>query len=118
MGAGHDGAARELERRLEAEGHEAKIIDFLDCCPFGIGWFIKWSYLLQLRFAPWSYDLTYRLWYKLPSSWGFIVRLDTFVAGRRLRKAIRKSDAEEGLAPGPGGDLPHRLRGPPALGPP
>ncbi len=94
MGAGHDGAARELARRLEAEGHEAKIVDFLDCCPFGIGWFIKWSYLLQLRFAPWSYDLTYRLWYKLPSSWGFIVRLDTFVAGRRLRKAIRKSDAD------------------------
>lgn len=94
MGAGHDGAARELARRLEAEGHEAKIVDFLHCCPFGIGWFIKWSYLLQLKFAPWSYDLTYRLWYKLPSSWGFIVRLDTFVAGRRLRKAIRKSDAD------------------------
>ncbi len=94
MGAGHDGAARELKRRLEAEGHEARIVDFLDCCPFGIGWFIKWSYLLQLRFAPWSYDLTYRLWYKLPSSWGFIVRLDTFVAGRRLRKAIRRSDAD------------------------
>jgi processive 1,2-diacylglycerol beta-glucosyltransferase len=94
MGAGHDGAARELKRRLEAEGHEARIVDFLDCCPFGIGWFIKWSYLLQLKFAPWSYDLTYRLWYKLPSSWGFIVRLDTFVAGRRLRKAIRESDAD------------------------
>ncbi len=94
MGAGHDGAARELVRRLESEGHEASIVDFLDCCPFGIGWFIKWSYLLQLRFAPWSYDLTYRLWYKLPSSWGFIVRLDTFVAGRRLRKAIRASDAD------------------------
>ena len=94
MGAGHDGAARELESRLEVEGHEARIVDFLDCCPFGIGWFIKWSYLLQLKFAPWSYDLTYRLWYKLPSSWGFIVRLDTFVAGRRLRKAIRESDAD------------------------
>lgn len=94
MGAGHDGAARELARRLESEGHEARIVDFLDCCPFGIGWFIKWSYLLQLRFAPWSYDLTYRLWYKLPSSWGFIVRLDTFVAGRRLRREIRRSDAD------------------------
>jgi UDP-N-acetylglucosamine:LPS N-acetylglucosamine transferase len=94
MGAGHDGAARELARRLESEGHETRIVDFLDCCPFGIGWFIKWSYLLQLRFAPWSYDLTYRLWYKLPSTWGFIVRLDTFVAGRRLRKAIRESDAD------------------------
>jgi UDP-N-acetylglucosamine:LPS N-acetylglucosamine transferase len=94
MGAGHDGAARELARRLGSEGHETRIVDFLDCCPFGIGWFIKWSYLIQLRFAPWSYDLTYRLWYKLPSSWGFIVRLDTFVAGRRLRRAIRESDAD------------------------
>jgi UDP-N-acetylglucosamine:LPS N-acetylglucosamine transferase len=94
MGAGHDGAARELKRRLEAEGHEARIVDFLDCCPFGIGWFIKWSYLLQLRFAPWSYDLTYRLWYKMPSSWGFIVRLDTFVAGRRRRRAITDADAD------------------------
>ncbi len=94
MGAGHDGAARELKRRLEAEGHEARIVDFLDCCPFGIGWFIKWSYLLQLRFAPWSYDLTYRLWYKMPSSWGFIVRLDTVVAGRRLRRAITETDAD------------------------
>jgi UDP-N-acetylglucosamine:LPS N-acetylglucosamine transferase len=94
MGAGHDGAARELARRLESEGHATRIVDFLDCCPFGIGWFIKWSYLIQLRFAPWSYDLTYRLWYKLPSTWGFIVRLDTFVAGRRLRRAIRESDAD------------------------
>jgi UDP-N-acetylglucosamine:LPS N-acetylglucosamine transferase len=94
MGAGHDGAARELARRLESEGHVTRIVDFLDCCPYGIGWFIKWSYLLQLKFAPWSYDLTYRLWYKMPSTWGFIVRLDTVVAGGRLRKAIRESDAD------------------------
>lgn len=94
MGAGHDGAARELARRLEAEGHEARIVDFLDCCPFGVGWFIKWSYLVQLRFAPWTYELTYRLWYKLPSTWGFIVRLDTVVAGRRLRRAIADADAD------------------------
>lgn len=94
MGAGHDGAARELKRRLEAEGHEARIVDFLACCPFGIGWFIKWSYLLQLRFAPWTYELTYRLWYKMPSTWGFIVRLDTFVAGKRLRHAIEDTDAD------------------------
>lgn len=94
MGAGHDGAARELRRRLVADGHEVGIVDFLDCCPFGIGWFIKWTYLLQLRVAPWSYELTYRLWYKMPSTWGFIVRLDTFIAGRRIRKAIARSDAD------------------------
>src|SRR4051812_18726098 len=94
MGAGHDGAANELRARLERQGHEARVVDFLDCCPFGIGWFIKVTYLLQLRIAPWSYDLTYRLWYKLPSTWGFIVRLDTFVAGTRLRRAITETDAD------------------------
>src|SRR6476661_7608502 len=94
MGAGHDGAANELRARLERQGHQVRIVDFLDCCPFGIGWFIKVTYLLQLRIAPWSYDLTYRLWYKLPSTWGFIVRLDTFVAGKRLRRAITETDAD------------------------
>jgi UDP-N-acetylglucosamine:LPS N-acetylglucosamine transferase len=94
MGAGHDGAANELRKRLEAQGHAVTIIDFLHCCPFGIGWFIKWSYLVQLRVAPWSYELTYRLWYKMPSTWGFIVRLDTFIAGKRIRRAIVETDAD------------------------
>ncbi len=94
MGAGHDGAANELRRRLEAQGHTVRIVDFLHCCPFGIGWFIKWTYLVQLRVAPWSYELTYRLWYKMPSTWGFIVRLDTFIAGKRMRRAIVDTDAD------------------------
>ncbi len=94
MGAGHDGAANELRKRLEAQGHTVKVVDFLHCCPFGIGWFIKWSYLVQLRVAPWSYELTYRLWYKMPSTWIFIVRLDTFIAGRRIRREIKDADAD------------------------
>lgn len=94
MGAGHDGAANELRRRLQAQGHEVDVVDFLDCCPFGIGWFIKVTYLMQLQWAPWSYELTYRLWYKMPSTWGFIVRLDTLVAGRRLRRAITDMNAD------------------------
>ncbi len=94
MGAGHDGAAHELRKRLEAQGHTVRVIDFLHCCPFGIGWFIKWSYLVQLRVAPWSYELTYRFWYKMPSTWTFIVRLDTFVAGKRIRRAITEMDAD------------------------
>lgn len=94
MGAGHDGAARELQQRLRRSGHVAEVVDFLECCPFGIGWLIKWSYIAQLRFAPWSYELTYRLWYKLPSTWGFIVRLDTLVAAKRLQRAIERLDAD------------------------
>ena len=49
---------------------------------------------MQLQWAPWSYELTYRLWYKMPSTWGFIVRLDTLVAGRRLRRAITDMNAD------------------------
>jgi len=37
MGAGHDGAARELARRLERRGHEAVVVDFLDAMPLRIG---------------------------------------------------------------------------------
>ena len=136
MGAGHDGAANELAERLDAQGHAVRVVDFLDCCPFGIGWFIRWTYRFQLRVAPWSYELTYRLWYKLPSTWGFIVRLDTFVAGKRLRRAIADADADvvvstyplvvagarqhaqEAVAQGAGDDVPHRLRGPSAVGAP
>lgn len=94
MGAGHDGAAHELRRRLELAGHTVSVVDFLDCCPFGIGWFIKWTYMVQLRVAPWSYELTYRLWYRMPSTWSFIVRLDTFIAGKRIRKAVVNADAD------------------------
>ena len=121
---------------LERQGHEVRVVDFLDCCPFGIGWFIKVTYLLQLRVAPWSYDLTYRLWYKLPSTWSFIVRLDTFVAGKRLRRAISETDADVVVSTYPLSSLvlgnmrkkrwlkvpvitlPHRLRRPPAVGAP
>ncbi|MBK5287795.1 MAG: glycosyltransferase [Acidimicrobiia bacterium] len=94
MGAGHDGAAHELRRRLELQGHTVQVVDFLDCCPFGIGWFIKWTYMVQLRVAPWSYELTYRLWYRMPSTWRFIVRLDTAIAGKRIRRAITDADAD------------------------
>ena len=45
MGAGHDGAARELVRRLKAEGHEAEMRDFLTCPPLRIGVLLR----VQLR---------------------------------------------------------------------
>lgn len=94
MGAGHDGAARELQSRLERAGHRTRIVDFLDCCPRGVGWFLKWSYQVQLRYAAWSYELMYRLWYLLPTTWGSVVWLDTKLAGRGLRKAVKAFDAD------------------------
>src|SRR5947207_627975 len=38
MGGGHDGAGRELLRRLRDQGHHAQMADFLDAFPLRIGW--------------------------------------------------------------------------------
>ncbi len=59
MGAGHDGAAKELARRLEGAGVRTQVVDFLDASP-RIGRIIKGAYELMLRAAPWTYEATYR----------------------------------------------------------
>src|SRR6476660_4196530 len=69
MGAGHTGVARELQRRLEAEGHVAEIVDFLDALPGRFGRIMERVYRAQLRYAPWSYDLLYRLRFRFSSAW-------------------------------------------------
>ena len=58
MGAGHDGAAKELRRRLEARGHRVEVVDFLDAVAFHIGPVLRWFYQVQLRLFPWSYELS------------------------------------------------------------
>ena len=137
MGAGHDGAANELRAPARAPGPRGPRSSTSSTAARSASAGSSRSRTCSsCAFAPWSYDLTYRLWYKLPSTWGFIVRLDTFVAGKRLRRAItrdrrrrRRVDvsavvararqhAQEALAEGPGHHLPHRLRGAPALGAP
>ncbi|MCU1456565.1 MAG: glycosyl transferase group 1 [Actinomycetia bacterium] len=94
MGAGHDGAARELQRRLHARGHEAEVVDLLDMAPLGGGKLLKWSYELQLKFAPWTYQLTYRLWFLMPFLYGPVVWFDTFVTRRRMRRTINAMDPD------------------------
>ena len=58
MGAGHDGAARELARRVVAAGDEARVVDFLDAGPLGTGHLMRLGYELQLKLAPWLYEAT------------------------------------------------------------
>jgi len=66
LGAGHDGAARELVRRLEAVGHRATISDVLGAAPRGVGSFMRSSYEMQLRRTPWTYQASYQTWYLVP----------------------------------------------------
>jgi len=83
MGAGHDGSAREMIRRLEAAGHEARMHDYLDALPFKIGWMIRRNYQLQLRYAPWSYENSYHF---MPRIYGLLVFLNSVLARRRLER--------------------------------
>jgi processive 1,2-diacylglycerol beta-glucosyltransferase len=86
MGAGHDGAAKELRRRLEAAGHRVEVVDFLDAVAFHIGPLLRWFYQVQLRMAPWSYELSYKM---APVLRAPAVMLDTWLTRRKLRRLIK-----------------------------
>jgi UDP-N-acetylglucosamine:LPS N-acetylglucosamine transferase len=55
VGAGHDGAAAELARRLTERGFEVDCHDFLDMLPVALGRVLRRAYALQLRVAPGSW---------------------------------------------------------------
>jgi len=86
MGAGHDGAAKELRTRLEASGHRVEVVDFLDAVAFHIGPVLRWFYQVQLRMAPWSYELSYRM---APLLRAPAVMLDTWLTRRKLKRVIK-----------------------------
>ena len=87
MGAGHDGAAKELRRRLEASGHRVEVVDFLDAVAFHIGPVLRWFYQVQLRMAPWSYELSYKM---APLLRAPAVMLDTWLTRRKLKRLIKE----------------------------
>ncbi|MHB1488233.1 MAG: MGDG synthase family glycosyltransferase [Acidimicrobiales bacterium] len=92
LGAGHDGAARELASRLEERGFDTEIRDFLDAAPWA-GFLIKKVFAFQLRSAPWAYEATYRLWSLLPVLCAPVIRVITFVFGRCIRSWARRLGA-------------------------
>ena len=59
MGAGHDGVAYELQRRLVDEGATAEVVDYLEMMPGRVGPFYRRVYQGQLRYAPSSYEWLY-----------------------------------------------------------
>jgi UDP-N-acetylglucosamine:LPS N-acetylglucosamine transferase len=94
MGAGHDGAARELARRLDRQGHDPVVVDFLDAMPLRIGPLLRVIYGWQLRTAPWSYEASYRLWAWVPVLCLPLIALIGVLTGHRLRRWIQRERAE------------------------
>jgi UDP-N-acetylglucosamine:LPS N-acetylglucosamine transferase len=83
MGAGHQGAAAELSRRIEARGGEAIVVDFLDAFPKTLARVWRDFYLFQLRTMPESYESSYQLFYRHPGLWGPFVRFERALSGAR-----------------------------------
>jgi UDP-N-acetylglucosamine:LPS N-acetylglucosamine transferase len=55
IGAGHDGCAAEIARRLRGAGVSTRRVDYLDLLPAGWGRTIKQTYARQLAYAPASW---------------------------------------------------------------
>ncbi|AHI01834.1 hypothetical protein GCM10010174_86910 [Kutzneria viridogrisea] len=61
VGAGHDGAAGELARRLRGQGYQVDVHDFLDLLPGRVGRRMSAAYLRQLQVAPRSWEILLKL---------------------------------------------------------
>jgi processive 1,2-diacylglycerol beta-glucosyltransferase len=72
MGAGHNGNAAELMTQLRDRGHNAIMIDQLDLLPWRVGSVVRAWYRLQLRFAPWSYEKSWRSMNRLHRFWALV----------------------------------------------
>jgi UDP-N-acetylglucosamine:LPS N-acetylglucosamine transferase len=73
MGAGHNGAARELARRVDERGGTSAVVDFLDAVPSPLATIWQQAYRAQLRWAPGSYEASYRRQYERPEQWARFV---------------------------------------------
>jgi UDP-N-acetylglucosamine:LPS N-acetylglucosamine transferase len=89
MGAGHDGAARELVRELAAAGYATEFHDFLDLLGPRGGRALRALYARQLRLAP-------RSWGWLLGNLGRHPVLNAGVAGLLARAATRRMRAALG----------------------
>jgi UDP-N-acetylglucosamine:LPS N-acetylglucosamine transferase len=91
IGAGHDGAAAEISRRLRTSGFAVRRADFLDLLPAGWGRALKQTYARQLAYAP--------------ASWGWLLesaarpRATRSAAWLSARAAHRRLLALTGPAP-------------------
>ncbi len=93
MGAGHDGAARNIAKQLRLEGHDAVVEDFLTSAPLHIGAALRSGYEFELRHVPSAYEASYRMWYKVPWLRGLVGFLVTLLTRRRVLRWVSRFEA-------------------------
>lgn len=68
IGAGHDAAAAELERRLTDQGRQVDRLNFLSLLPGPLDVTVRESYRGMLRWLPWCYDALFSATGRSPAS--------------------------------------------------
>jgi len=94
MGAGHQGAAAELARRLTDRGHKPVIADFLDAFPGPLPALWESFYRSQLKYAPGTYESSYQMFYRHPRLWEPFVSFERTLAGRRVLAWVKEFDPD------------------------
>ncbi|MBP2704033.1 hypothetical protein JOL79_09455 [Microbispora sp. RL4-1S] len=89
MGAGHDGVAAELARRLAARGVVTDTADVLDLLPLRLGAALRRGYRWAVGNAPWLYELVYRVFFvsRHPPPASPL----TLVVAARLERLVRRA---------------------------
>ena len=70
------------------------MVDFLDAFPMRMGWLVRAGYWLELRYAPWSYEATYRLWYVLPFVFQPLGAFINLLTRRKVLRWVRQAKAD------------------------
>jgi UDP-N-acetylglucosamine:LPS N-acetylglucosamine transferase len=94
MAAGHETVARELACRLRRDGHQTQIVDYLDALPGRLGPALRRFYQLQLQYAPWSYEATYRMWMRATPLVAFVTLPMSRLSFRRMLAWIAEYQAD------------------------
>ena len=92
LGAGHDGAAQEIGRRLGEAGYDVERYDFMEMLSFGIGRRAKAAYRRQLDVVPQTWEWLLNFLQRHPSMAAVVVWMTT-VACRKLGRVVAGADA-------------------------
>lgn len=97
MGAGHDGVAVELARRLAEGGVQVEVADVLELLPMRLGPALRRWYGWMMRSAPWLYALIYRVFFTTgpPDGRPGPASPLTVLAANRLRRLVRRRPPAE-----------------------
>jgi processive 1,2-diacylglycerol beta-glucosyltransferase len=90
MGAGHNGVARELAQRIDERRGTSVVVDFLDAVPRPLAAMWQQSYRAQLRWAPGSYEASYRRQYERREQWDRFVRWERRLTERTVTKWVEQ----------------------------